>query len=80
MTEDNGPLRSISPPKALERYDPITMSAPTPELPPLPIRLLPGGANQFPAGVAPAEVKRLFHGALYRQLQGDVQECLTSAK
>src|SRR6266481_5955658 len=41
---------------------PFTPRAPTALLPPLPPRLLPGGANQFPGGsctVAPAVVQRL---------------------
>src|SRR4249920_3953599 len=38
---------------------PFPSKAPTASLPPLPSRLLPGGANQFPGGVAPAEVQRL---------------------
>ena len=32
-------------------------------LPPLLLRLLPGGANQFPGGFTPAVDHRLFHGA-----------------
>src|SRR5580693_7532443 len=38
---------------------PFTPRAPTALLPPLPPRLLPGGANQFPGGSCTAVVQRL---------------------
>jgi hypothetical protein len=44
---------------------PFPSKALTASLPPLPLRLLPGGANQFPDGVAPAEVQRLFTAHCY---------------
>src|SRR5215469_13904685 len=43
---------------------PSTSEAPTVSLPPLSLRLLPGGANQFPGGDSHSTVdQRLFHGA-----------------
>src|ERR1700693_5794363 len=39
---------------------PSTSKAPTASLPPLPLRLLPGGATSSRAGFTPAEVQRLF--------------------
>jgi hypothetical protein len=40
-------------------------------LPPLPLRLLPGGANQFPGRELHPLKSRAFHGALLRQLRRD---------
>ena len=39
---------------------PFTPKAPTASLPPLPLRLLPGGATSSRSGVALAEVQRFF--------------------
>jgi hypothetical protein len=49
---------------------PSTSKAPTASLPPLPIRLLPGGANQFPGRELHPLKSSAFHGALLRQLTG----------
>ena len=46
---------------------PSTSKAPTASLPPLPFRLLPGGANQFPGGSYTLK-SSAFHGALSQQL------------
>src|SRR5712692_5821509 len=47
---------------------PSTPKAPTASLPPLSLRLLPGGANQFPGGSFTRCSPAPFHGALFRQL------------
>ena len=46
---------------------PFPSKAPTASLPPLPLRLLPGGANQFPGGTLHPLKSSAFHGALLRQ-------------
>jgi hypothetical protein len=48
---------------------PSTPKAPTVSLPPLPLRLLPGGANQFPGGSCTRRSPAPFHGALFQQLR-----------
>jgi hypothetical protein len=47
---------------------PSTPKAPTASLPPLSLRLLPGGANQFPGGELHPLKTSAFHGALFHQL------------
>ena len=49
---------------------PFTSKAPTASLPPLPFRLLPGGANQFPGGTTPAVDHRLFTAHPVSRLPG----------
>src|ERR1035441_1170181 len=46
---------------------PFPSKAPTALLPPLPLRLLPGGANQFPGGSCTRLSPAPFHGALFHQ-------------
>jgi len=43
---------------------PSTPEAPAASLPPLPLRLLPGGANQFPGEISTRWRPAPFHGAL----------------
>jgi hypothetical protein len=47
---------------------PFPSKAPTASLPPLPLRLLPGGANQFPGGSFTRCSPAPFHGALLQHL------------
>ena len=47
---------------------PSTPEAPAASLPPLLLRLLPGGANQFPGGVYPTVDQRLFTAHENREL------------
>jgi len=47
--------------------DPLS-KAPTASLPPPPLRLLPGGANQFPGREFHPLESSALHGALFRQL------------
>jgi len=66
----SGPAqRSLSlwPVRSRSRPATFPSKAPTASLPPLPFRLLPGGANQFPGGSCTPLKSSAFHGALFRQ-------------
>src|SRR5580700_8123866 len=52
---------------------PSTSKAPTASLPPLPLRLLPGGATSSRAGFTPAEVQRLFTAHFFANNRFDRQ-------
>jgi|HubBroStandDraft_1064217.scaffolds.fasta_scaffold09468_3 hypothetical protein len=54
-------LRPADSPSRLKR--PSTSEAPATSSPPVPLRLLPGGANQFPGGTFNPRWTSAFHGA-----------------
>jgi hypothetical protein len=67
----SGPAqRSLSlwPARSRSRLATLSIGSSTALLPPLPFRLLPCGANQFPGGSCTRRSRAPFHGALFRQL------------